>query len=142
MDEATSVILAEHLERCHTRAAVYGCELAPDTYVFSLDPDGCSPRLPDSVTRRMARLAHRLGMPGRHLHEFRHYSATQLLAGGVDLRTVAGRLGYGDGGAATLRVYASLVAAADRRAADLLGGSVPRPQTAGDTATRGQSGSG
>ena len=77
----------------------------------------------------MARLAHRLGMPGRHLHEFRHYSATQLLAGGVDLRTVAGRLGHSGGGAVTLRVYASFVAAADRRAAELLGGSLPRPMT-------------
>jgi integrase len=127
MDEATSVILADHLDRCHLRAAVYGCKLDPDGYVFSLDPDGRSPRLPDSVTRRMTRLAHRLGMPGRHLHEFRHYSATQLLAGGVDLRTVAGRLGHGGGGAVTLRVYASFVAAADRRAADLLGRSLPRP---------------
>jgi integrase len=127
MDEATSAILAEHLERCRTRAAVYGCELAPDGYVFSLDPDGRTPRLPDSISRRMARLAHRVGMPGRHLHEFRHYSATQLLAGGVDLRTVAGRLGHGGGGAVTLRVYASFLAASDRRAADLLGGSLPRP---------------
>jgi integrase len=127
MDEATSAILAEHLERCRIRAAVYGCGLASDGYVFSLDPHGRSPRLPDSVTRRMTRLAHRLGMPGRHLHEFRHYSATQLLAAGVDLRTVAGRLGHGGGGAVTLRVYASFVAAADRRAADLLGGSLPRP---------------
>jgi integrase len=126
MDKATSAILAEHLERCRTRAAVYGCELAPDGYVFSLDPDGHSPRLPDSVTRRMTRLAHRLGMPGRHLHEFRHYSATQLLAAGVDLRTVAGRLGHG-GGAVTLRVYASFVAAADRRAAELLGGKLAPP---------------
>jgi integrase len=127
IDEATSAILIEHLERCRTRAAVYGCELASDGYVFSLNPDGRSPRLPDSISRRMARLAHRLGMAGRHLHEFRHYSATQLLAGGVDLRTVAGRLGHSGGGAVTLRVYASFVAAADRRAADLLAGSLPRP---------------
>jgi site-specific recombinase XerD len=28
-----------------------------------------------------------------HLHAIRHYSATELLASGVDLRTVAGRLG-------------------------------------------------
>jgi len=127
MDEATAAILAEHLERCRTRAAVYGCEFAEDGYVFALDPDGRPPRLPDSVSRRMARLAHRLGMPGRHLHEFRHYSATQLLVGGVDLRTVAGRLGHSGGGAVTLRVYASFVAAADRRAADLLGASLSRP---------------
>src|SRR6266511_811216 len=35
MDEATAAILAEHLERCRTRAAVYCCESAEDGYVFS-----------------------------------------------------------------------------------------------------------
>jgi len=40
-----------------------------------------------------------------HLHALRHYSATELLTAGVDLCTVAGRLGHGRGGAVTLRVY-------------------------------------
>ena len=39
------------------------------------------------------------------------------LAAGVDLRTVAGRLGHGDG-TTTLRTYAACVAAADRRASE------------------------
>src|SRR4051794_13467251 len=43
----------------------------------------------------------------RTSHALRHYSATELLAAGVDLRTVAGRLGHGGGGATTLRVYAA-----------------------------------
>jgi integrase len=47
-----------------------------------------------------------------HLHALRHYSATELLAGGVDLRTVAGRLGHGGGGATTLKVYAAWVGVA------------------------------
>jgi integrase len=135
MDEATAAVLVEHLERCRTRADVYGCELAAEGYVFSLDPDGRSPRLPDSVSRRMARSARRLGMPGRHLHEFRHYSATQLLAAGVDLRTVAGRLGHGGGGAVTLRVYASFVAAPDRRATELLRSMMLRPRHVARRAT-------
>jgi site-specific recombinase XerD len=44
-----------------------------------------------------------------HLHVLRRYSATELLTAGVDLRTVAGRLGHGGGGATTLRVYAARV---------------------------------
>ena len=40
-------------------------------------------------------------------HKLRHYSATELIAGGVDVRTVAGRLGHGGGGTTTLRVYAA-----------------------------------
>ncbi|MGI9062774.1 MAG: hypothetical protein ACR2FQ_02995 [Pseudonocardiaceae bacterium] len=50
----------------------------------------------------------------------RRYSATELLAAGVDVRTVAGRLGHGGGGATTLRVYAAWLAAADKTAACLL----------------------
>jgi len=35
----------------------------------------------------------RLGI-ATHLHALRHYSATELLTAGVDLPTVAGRLGH------------------------------------------------
>ena len=62
-----------------------------------------------------------------HLHALRHYSATELLTAGVDLRTVAGRLGHGGGGATTLRVYAAWVGEADRRAAALMGTRMARP---------------
>ena len=62
-----------------------------------------------------------------HLHALRHYSATELLSAGVDLRTVAGRLGHGGGGATTLRVYAAWVSESDQRAAEILGSRVQRP---------------
>jgi integrase len=127
LDQATMAILAEHRERCQQRAAAAGTVLRADGYVFSDAPGGGTPLLPDSVTQRFRRLARRLGVPTT-LHGFgRHYAATQLLAAGVDLRTVAGRLGHGGGGATTLRVYASFVAAADRRAAELLGQQLTRP---------------
>ena len=65
-----------------------------------------------------------------HIHELRHYSATELLAAGVDLRTVAGRLGHAGGGVTTLRVYAAWVRSADEQAAALLAerltGGLPR----------------
>jgi len=44
------------------------------------------------VTQRYSKMADRLGID-THLHNLRHYSATELIAGGVDVRTVAGRLG-------------------------------------------------
>ena len=34
-----------------------------------------------------------------HLHALRHYSATELIAVNVDIRTVAGHLGHGGSGA-------------------------------------------
>ena len=69
-------------------------KLTVDGYVFSDVPGGGTPLLPDSVTQRFRRrLARRHGVPTT-LHSFgRHYAATQLLAAGVDLRTVAGRWG-------------------------------------------------
>jgi integrase len=39
-------------------------------------------------------MAERIGIK-THIHALRHYSATKLLTAGVDLRTVAGRLGHG-----------------------------------------------
>jgi hypothetical protein len=45
----------------------------------------------------------------RALKNLRHFSATQLLAAGVDLRTTAGRLGHGDGGATTLKGAEALI---------------------------------
>jgi site-specific recombinase XerD len=61
-----------------------------------------------------------------HIHALRHYSATELLTAGIDLRTVAGRLGHGGGGATTLRVYAAWVASSDRKAAEILGSRLPK----------------
>jgi integrase len=119
LDDATVALLAAHRARGAQLAALAGVGLAPGAYVFGPEPGGRAPVLPDAVTRRFRRLARRVGVP-TSLHGLRHYSATQLLAAGVDLRTVAGRLGHGGGGATTLRVYASFVAAADRRAAEVL----------------------
>jgi site-specific recombinase XerD len=42
-------------------------------------------------------------------HSLRHSNATALLSAGVDVRTVAGRLGHQDGGALLLQVYAHFV---------------------------------
>jgi integrase len=50
----------------------------------------------------------------------RHYTASQLLAGGFDLRNTAARLGHSGGRATTLRHYADPVPEVDRRAAAYL----------------------
>lgn len=63
-------------------------------------------------------------------HALRHYSATELIAAGVDIRTVAGRLGQSGGGATTLRVYAAWVNDAGRRTATTMAGLIPRPVVA------------
>jgi DNA-binding transcriptional regulator YhcF (GntR family) len=62
-----------------------------------------------------------------NIHQLRHYSATELIAAGVDVRTVAGRLGHSGGGATTLRVYSAWIAEADQRVAGNLSGRMPSP---------------
>ena len=101
-----------------------GFRVAGDTFVFSTTPDYSEPHKPPSVTQKYRLMAIRLRMRSTRLHALRHYSATELLAAGVDLRTVAGRLGHGDG-TTTLRTYAAWVAAADRRAAEQMAEIMP-----------------
>ncbi len=79
---------------------------------------------PDSVTHCFGRLAKQVGLRAR-LHDLRHYAATQLIAGGVDMGTVSGRIGHAGGGATTLRVYTHFQAAARR----LPTGERPTPRT-------------
>ena len=98
-----------------------------ETFVFAgvKSPDHSEPYSPHAVSSRYVDMAKRLGIT-THIHALRHYSATELLTAGVDLRTVAGRLGHGGGGSTTLRVYAAWVAASDRKAAELLRSRLPR----------------
>ena len=64
------------------------------------------------------------------LKSLRHYTATELISAGVDVRTVAGRLGHGGGGPTTLRVYTAWTSEADQRAAQTVSGRMPaRPKT-------------
>lgn len=79
---------------------------------------------PGTATQRCSRMCARLGC-SMHLHQLRHFTATELIAGGVDVRTVAGRLGYGGGGATTLRVYSAWVSEADQRASASLSARMP-----------------
>ena len=96
-----------------------GLALPLDAFVFSPDPLGGRPWHPDHFTHAYRALADELGIV-EPLKNLRHFNATQLLAAGVDLRTTAGRLGHSDGGATTLRHYATWTRPADQRAAELL----------------------
>ena len=93
---------------------------AADAFVFSNAADGSQSWFPDSVSRSFKRLCEKEGVPGVRLHDLRHFVATQLLSAGVDVRTVAGRLGHRNA-ATTLNVYAHFLERTDRAAADIIG---------------------
>lgn len=127
LDSATVEVLREHRIRYDEAMTALGVEPTDEAYLFSYQADYARPYDPDGVTHKYARMCQKIGIDS-HLHALRHYSATELLAAGVDLRAVAGRLGHGGGGATTLRVYAAWVNESDRRAADILGSRMQRPR--------------
>jgi integrase len=120
LDQSTVALLAAHRQSSESVARACETALPEDAYVFSDDPDGRSSWRPWLMTQAFARLAERAGMPEVRLHDLRHFVATRLLSNGVDVRTVAGRLGHKNPNV-TLSVYAHFLPEADREAADLLG---------------------
>lgn len=60
------------------------------------------------------------GLGGLRFHELRHTQATQLLANGIDVKTVQTRMGHSNA-SITLNWYAHAVPENDRAAADMLG---------------------
>jgi integrase len=126
LDPETVAILTAHKQLAARQCAEIGTTLDEDSFVFSYAPDHRRHCDPDAITHRYAKMTADLGID-THLHALRHYSATELIAAGVDVRTVAGRLGHGGGGATTLRVYAAWLAAADKSAAGLLASRLPKP---------------
>jgi hypothetical protein len=128
LDPETVAVLTEHRRRLEDRCAELGIDPTDDAFVFSLEPNGSTYLRPNSVSERYGDLTDRLGI-ATSLHKLRHYSATELIAAGVDVRTVAGRLGHSGGGTTTLRVYAAWVSESDQRAAGDLGARMPARPT-------------
>jgi integrase len=124
LDAETVAVLRELRQRTREVARELEIDPSEDGHVFSYESDGSACWLPDTVTQRYGRLVRKLGVR-THLHALRHYSATELISAGVDVRTVAGRLGHGGGGATTLRVYAAWMSEADQRAAQALVARMP-----------------
>lgn len=136
LDPETVAALTEHWERHAARAAAIGVKLGSDAFVFSLAPDGSTHLQPSAVTHRYAQQVASQGIKTT-LHKLRHYNATELIAAGVDVRTVAGRLGHSGGGTTTLRVYSAWIAESDQRAAAALTSRMPdRPSGQLDPAQR------
>ncbi len=127
LDAATIDVLTEHRARYDERVRALGLRPTDQAFLFSHQPEADRPYHPESVSHRYGTMCDKLGIDS-HLHALRHYSATELLTAGVDLRTVAGRLGHGGGGATTLRVYAAWVGESDRRAAEIMGSRLQRPR--------------
>ncbi len=119
IDDSTVEHLRNYRSGLRDRSLLVGVEVTPDCLVFHSDVEMQVPWYPDSVSRRFRKACESVGVRGVRLHDLRHYVATTLLAAGVDVRTIAGRLGHRNA-ATTLNVYSHFVPEADRQAAELL----------------------
>ncbi|SDT36357.1 GntR family transcriptional regulator [Jiangella sp. DSM 45060] len=129
LDPETDAVLDEVEDRARRRAALAGTDFDPNAYMFSPSPDGSIPLHPDSVSKRYARLARRLGIDTT-LRNMRHYNVTELIMADVNIRTVAGRAGHSGGGTTTLRVYTAWSSEAAQRSAGILTPRMPpRPSS-------------
>jgi integrase len=120
LDVFSQSVLFKHRERAETWAADAQVPFNPEGYVLTIDPTGNEPTKPDSLGQAFGRLCAKTGRNGLTLHSLRHFAATYLVASGVDVRTVAGRLGHSDP-SLTLRIYSAAVTERDRHAAGVLG---------------------
>jgi integrase len=117
IDDATLAVLLTQRRRQEVQLSR---PLAADAYVFSQALDATVPYRPDRVTGSFRRLRQELQLEHVNLHHLRHFMATRAIRGGVDLRTVAGRLGHANG-SITMKVYAHFLEEGDREAADVMG---------------------
>jgi integrase len=120
LDAGTLSIFEEQRIDAMRRAEEVDAVLTEDAYIFSREPDGLVPWVPGTVTKRFQALRDALGYDKMRLHDLRHFTATRLIAAGVPVRTVAGRLGHANP-STTLSVYAHFVEASDQVAARVMG---------------------
>ncbi|NLA10907.1 MAG: site-specific integrase [Firmicutes bacterium] len=77
------------------------------------------PMHPNSVSKWFPAFLRRYKLPPLNFHGLRHTSATFLISQGMDIQTVAGRLGHSTT-ATTQNIYSHFLESKDRQAADLM----------------------
>lgn len=121
IDPSTVALLDDWRARLGVALADLGHTLDEHTFIFAdlkADPSGRTPRRPDRITQVFHDLCAKVGVSMR-LHDLRHWHATQLLAAGVPIPTVSGRLGHAQV-ATTLNVYSHSTQANDDLAASVI----------------------
>ena len=120
LDPVGIALLTAHRKRVEDWVTDAGGTLAPDAFVFSPYVEATTPFRPDNVTSFFIRVRDAVGAPDVRLHDLRHFTATQLIHAGMDIRTVADFLGHSDP-FLTLRVYSHAIEERNRAAATIMG---------------------
>lgn len=94
------------------------------------------PMHPLTLSKWFPEFLRRNKLPHLNFHGLRHTSATFLISRGMDIQTVAGRLGHSTS-ATTQNVYSHFLESKDRQAADLMEGSFSDKKEKKKTKKRG-----
>lgn len=78
-----------------------------------------APIFPDTVSAWFKGFLKKIGIEGRSLKSLRHTNASLMIASGVDVRTVAGRLGHSQT-STTTNIYAHMIKSANEKAAEAI----------------------
>ncbi|WP_165547129.1 tyrosine-type recombinase/integrase [Kribbella sindirgiensis] len=135
LDEFTLELLESHRSRCAEQCRQLGVELRADAFIFSGSPDFSTALKPNTATQRYRRAAKRHGLRSTRLHSIRHYTATELLGAGVDIKVVQGWIGH-TSAATTLKFYVAWTDRVDQSAAEALAQTLPRPSYENHQRTR------
>ncbi|NNN15576.1 MAG: site-specific integrase [Acidimicrobiaceae bacterium] len=120
LDSFAKAVIDRQKEDLRSAGKNLSLTMAANPYLFYSELDGTTPVHPDSPSKLFRRIADRHDWKELHLHSLRHFAATQLVAAGMDIRTIAGRLGHADA-SVTLKVYSHVVEAKNHEAASIMG---------------------
>lgn len=125
LDEFTMRLLKALRDRIEDRLTTAGLALSGEEYLYSYKPDHSVPGSLSYFSHRYSSMGTELGID-THLHELRHYAVTELVAGGVDIVSVARRVGH-KSPSTTSDIYAAWRPEADNRAVSILTKGLPLP---------------
>lgn len=124
LDDRTVVELRRWRRSCAEGALAFGVPLGDEHYLFAQRPDGVEPWSPSTLTHRWRALADTNGLPGVRFHDLRHATATTMIAGGIDPKTAADRLGHDPSVMLGIYTHAVPASGAARSAADVIAGAL------------------
>lgn len=128
LDPDTFKVFEDQRAIATDRARQVGMKITANAYVFSREPDGLTPWVPGRATKQFQSVRDSLGYDNVRLHDLRHFAATRLMAAGIPVRTVSGRLGHANP-ATTLSIYTHFVEASDQDAAAVMGKLLSKTKT-------------
>lgn len=94
LDGDSMLLLRALHEYAQAQAKRLGTKLGRDAFVFSREPDGSKPLLPDWLSTAFKKAAKAAGHPEAHLHQLRHLSASVMLSHGIPTAVASKRLGH------------------------------------------------